>query len=81
MKIKDNKTAIKIINKVAIVTIVVNLVLAIGKFLAGIFGNSTAMISDAVHSSSDELSTIIHVSYTHLTLQTNREVYISGVAV
>ncbi|MDE5756849.1 MAG: cation transporter, partial [Clostridia bacterium] len=56
---KDNKTAVKIINKVAIVTIVVNLVLAIGKFLAGIFGNSTAMISDAVHSSSHVLSTLI----------------------
>ncbi|MDE5654425.1 MAG: cation diffusion facilitator family transporter [Clostridia bacterium] len=59
MKIKDNKTAIKLINKVAIVTIIVNLILAIGKFLAGIFGNSTAMISDAVHSSSDVLSTLI----------------------
>ena len=59
MKIKDNKSAIKIINKVAILTIVVNLVLAIGKFLAGIFGKSTAMISDAVHSSSDVLSTLI----------------------
>ena len=59
MKIKDNKSAIRIINKVAIVTIIVNLVLAIGKFLAGIFGNSTAMISDAVHSSSDVLSTLI----------------------
>lgn len=59
MKIKDNATAIKIINKVAIVTIVVNLILAIGKFLAGIFGKSTAMISDAVHSSSDVLSTLI----------------------
>ena len=59
MKIKDNKSAIRIINKVAIVTIIVNLVLAVGKFLAGIFGNSTAMISDAVHSSSDVLSTLI----------------------
>lgn len=59
MKIKDSKNAIKIINKVAIVTIIVNLVLAIGKFLAGILGHSTAMISDAVHSSSDVLSTLI----------------------
>lgn len=59
MKINDKKKAIKIINKVAIVTIVVNLVLAVGKFLAGIFGHSTAMISDAVHSSSDVLSTLI----------------------
>lgn len=59
MKINDKKKALKIINKVAIVTIVVNLVLAVGKFLAGIFGHSTAMISDAVHSSSDVLSTLI----------------------
>ena len=59
MKINDKKKAFKIINKVAIVTIVVNLVLAVGKFLAGIFGHSTAMISDAVHSSSDVLSTLI----------------------
>lgn len=59
MKINDKKEALKIINKVAIVTIVVNLVLAVGKFLAGIFGHSTAMISDAVHSSSDVLSTLI----------------------
>ena len=59
MIINDKKKALKIINKVAIVTIVVNLVLAVGKFLAGIFGHSTAMISDAVHSSSDVLSTLI----------------------
>jgi cation diffusion facilitator family transporter len=59
LKINDKKKALKIINKVAIVTIVVNLVLAVGKFLAGIFGHSTAMISDAVHSSSDVLSTLI----------------------
>ncbi len=59
MKIQDSNKAIKIINKVAIVTIVVNLVLAIGKFLAGILGHSTAMVSDAVHSSSDVLSTLI----------------------
>ena len=59
MKINDKKKALKIINKVAIVTIIVNLVLAVGKFLAGIFGHSTAMISDAVHSSSDVLSTLI----------------------
>lgn len=59
MKIIDKQNAIKIINKVAIVTIVVNLLLALGKFLAGFLGNSTAMISDAVHSSSDVASTII----------------------
>ncbi|MBD5086178.1 MAG: cation transporter [Clostridiales bacterium] len=59
MKVIDKQNTIKTINKVAIVTIVVNLLLALGKFLAGFLGNSTAMISDAVHSSSDVASTII----------------------
>lgn len=45
--------------KVSIVTIVVNFVLSIVKFLAGIFGNSSAMISDSIHSLSDVLSTFI----------------------
>lgn len=59
MKVKDKQNAIKTVNKVAFVTVVVNLLLAVGKFLAGFLGNSTAMISDAVHSSSDVASTII----------------------
>ena len=59
MLVNDKTNAVKIINKVAIVTIVVNLVLSIGKFVAGIVGNSTAMVSDAVHSASDVLSTFI----------------------
>lgn len=59
MLVNDKINAVKIINKVAIVTIVVNLILSIGKFVAGIAGNSTAMVSDAVHSASDVLSTFI----------------------
>ena len=59
MIVKDKQNAIKTINKVAFVTVVVNLLLAVGKFLAGFLGNSTAMISDAVHSSSDVASTLI----------------------
>ena len=59
MLVNDKINAVKIINKVAIVTIVVNLILAIGKVVAGIVGNSTAMVSDAVHSASDVLSTFI----------------------
>ena len=59
MLVNDKINAVKIINKVAIVTIVVNLILSIGKFVAGIVGNSTAMVSDAVHSASDVLSTFI----------------------
>ena len=40
-------------------SIFVNLLLAIGKLAAGIFGNSAAMVSDAVHSASDVFSTVI----------------------
>ncbi len=59
MKIDNGINAIKTINKVAIVTIVVNLLLSIGKFAAGAIGKSNAMISDAVHSASDVASTVI----------------------
>jgi len=45
--------------KVSIITIIVNVFLAAFKFIAGIAGNSQAMISDAIHSLSDVLSTII----------------------
>ena len=45
--------------KVSIVSIIWNLILSVGKLFAGIFANSGAMISDAVHSASDVFSTII----------------------
>lgn len=45
--------------KVSIVTILINLMLSILKIIAGILGNSTAMISDAIHSASDVLSTFV----------------------
>lgn len=45
--------------RVTITTIIVNLLLAAGKFLAGVIGHSSAMISDAVHSASDVFSSII----------------------
>lgn len=45
--------------KVSIVSLIWNLLLSVGKLFAGIFANSGAMISDAVHSASDVFSTII----------------------
>lgn len=45
--------------KVSIVSVISNLLLSAGKLFAGIFANSGAMISDAVHSASDVFSTII----------------------
>ena len=45
--------------KVSWVSVAVNLIPSAGKLLAGIFANSGAMISDAVHSASDVFSTFI----------------------
>lgn len=45
--------------KVSFISILINVLLSIFKFIAGIIGKSSAMISDAVHSLSDVLSTII----------------------
>lgn len=45
--------------KVSIVTIIGNLILTVFKLVAGFVGNSAAMLSDAIHSASDVLSTII----------------------
>lgn len=49
------KTAVK----VSVVTIIVNAALSVFKLLAGIFGKSYALISDAIHSASDVFSTVI----------------------
>jgi len=45
--------------KVSIISILVNIILFTFKLFAGIIGNSKAMISDAIHSLSDIISTII----------------------
>lgn len=45
--------------RVSKISIVVNLLLSVGKLAAGILGSSGAMISDAIHSASDVFSTII----------------------
>ena len=54
-KAEEKHTAMK----VSVVSIIVNTVLSMFKFFAGIFANSGAMISDAIHSASDVFSTFI----------------------
>lgn len=49
----------EVAGRVSAVTIAGNLLLSIFKLIAGIFGRSSAMISDAVHSASDVFSTIV----------------------
>ena len=49
----------KVAVKVSVITLIVNGLLVVFKLLAGILGNSYALISDAIHSASDVFSTII----------------------
>jgi cation diffusion facilitator family transporter len=49
----------KIAIRTSFVTILLNIVLTIFKLIAGIIGNSVAMVSDAIHSASDVFSTFI----------------------
>ena len=49
----------KVVDRVSIVTIFGNLILSVFKFIAGILANSSAMVSDAVHSASDVFSTFV----------------------
>ncbi len=58
MKTEDNENK-KLVMKISIGSIVVNILLSVFKAIAGIFAHSGAMISDAVHSASDVFSTFI----------------------
>lgn len=49
----------RIANKVSLVTIIGNILLAVFKLFAGIRAHSSAMISDAIHSASDVFSTFV----------------------
>lgn len=63
---KEEKIEQKIAYRVSKVSIIVNILLSILKFVAGIFANSGAMISDAVHSLSDVLSTFVVILGIHI---------------
>lgn len=49
----------KLVMKISVVSVAVNLFLSVFKAFAGIFAHSGAMISDAIHSASDVFSTFI----------------------
>ena len=52
---ENAKTAVR----VSTVSVLVNILLSVLKLLAGIFGRSVAMISDAAHSLSDVFGSVI----------------------
>ncbi len=49
----------KIAVRTSVITIILNFMLTVFKLLAGILGHSLAMVSDAIHSASDVMSTVI----------------------
>lgn len=49
----------KVANRVSAISIIQNVLLSVFKLFAGIYANSNAMISDAIHSASDVFSTMI----------------------
>lgn len=55
----ENKSMDKTAIKTSVVTIAINGALTAFKLIAGVFGASYALISDAVHSASDVISTVI----------------------
>ena len=55
----DSQNEQKIVKNLSVVGIGGNIILTTFKFFAGIVGNSTAMLSDAVHSLSDVVATLI----------------------
>ncbi len=57
----NNKNKESIVIQVSTITLLSNLLLSVFKMFAGLIGHSSAMISDAVHSASDVMSTIVVV--------------------
>ena len=61
MKSRDRR-----IYRITLTGSIVNILLLVFKFIAGILGNSTAMIADAIHSLSDFLTDIIVIVFVRL---------------
>lgn len=70
MDVKDSK---KIAMRISNVSIIVNVILSALKMIAGIFAHSSAMISDAVHSLSDVLSTFVVMIGIHISSKESDE--------
>lgn len=53
---------VNLVKRVSIQTIIINAILSAFKLLAGLLAHSSAMVSDAVHSASDVLSTFVVIA-------------------
>ncbi len=66
IKLSEVQERQKQIYRVTIVGSVVNLLLVVFKFIAGILGRSTAMIADAGHSLSDFVTDIVVIVFVRI---------------
>ena len=64
---QNNTSREKEIYKVTLVGSAGNVVLVVFKFVAGILGNSAAMIADALHSLSDLLTDLVVILFVTIT--------------
>ena len=71
----------KIAIQVSVVTIIVNIILAVLKFIEGIVGHSAAMISDAFHSLSDVLSTLSLIEAHNIAEKVHKNIELNFLAV
>ena len=58
-KIRSDKEKLDIAMNTSVVSIVINVILAVLKLIAELIGHSAAMVSDAVHTASDVFSTVV----------------------
>lgn len=62
----DQKERKRQIYRVTIIGAVVNVLLAVGKLVAGIFGRSSAMVADAIHSLSDLATDFVVLAFARI---------------
>jgi cation diffusion facilitator family transporter len=62
----NNNNRVKTIRNVTLIGSVVNMLLTVGKIIAGIIGKSSAMVADGVHSLSDLVTDIIVLFFTRI---------------
>lgn len=69
----DQKERKRQIYRVTIIGAVVNVLLAVGKLVAGIFGRSSAMVADAIHSLSDLATDFVVLAFARISTKPEDE--------
>lgn len=78
MEPNPDKQRERSIYKVTLVGFFVNLLLSVGKLIAGIMGRSSAMVADAVHSASDFATDLVVMIFVHVSAKPKDECHDYG---